>query len=122
LDYGVTIAVDYKPKETGAVVTTKKAAYSQGGDSTSGEVFIEIGGYVTNNTEPYKPVSSAWVLVEETGRTVKTDKQGRYTVGDLSMGDYTFSVKADGFQDLSVKFHVPAADGDYNIKLVPKTE
>lgn len=121
LDYGVTIAMDYKPKETGAVVTTKKTAYSQTGDSTSDETFFEIGGYVTNNTEPFAPVGNAWVLVEETGRTVKTDTQGRYVVGDLSGGEFTISVKADGFQDVSVKFQAPEPDGDYTIRLVPKT-
>lgn len=120
LDYSVTIAVDYRPAETGAVVTTKKTSYTQPGAAPH-ETVVEIGGYVTGNTEPFTPVSNAWVLVEQTGRTVKTDDRGRYVTGGLSAGEFTLSVRADGFQDVSVTFQAPEPDGDYTIRLVPKT-
>lgn len=120
LEYTITIALDYQEKETGPVVTAKIPEYKDKKDSSPGEFFIEIGGYVTDNAASPKPVAGAWVLVEETGKAVKTNQNGQYKISNFSKGEYTVSVKATGYNDITVKFQVPESDGDYNIKLIPK--
>lgn len=117
LDYGVTISLDYREAVTGATVTTKAAIFSQSGEPFSSEDIIQIGGRVYDSSEPPGPVIDAQVMVEETGRTVKSDQTGCYTVGHLAKGEYTFRVRAQGFHEKRLKVRVPAPGDVYDFKL-----
>lgn len=117
LDYSVTISLDYQPKVTVPMVTTKISTYEQIPESASPDVSIQIGGQVTDNSLPPNLVADAWVLMEETGRTEISDKDGRFTFDYLKRGAYTLRVRAVGFHEASRNIQVPEPSGEYNIQL-----
>lgn len=55
----------------------------------------EINGKV--ETEAGEPIENATVTIESENKTVRTNDQGRYTLG-IGMGEYTVSVKALGYK------------------------
>lgn len=117
LDYCVTIALDYYPKIIGPMATTRISTYSQIEDVSSKDVWIQIGGLVTDNNSPPNPIADAWVLLVETSQTERTDKEGRFTFSKLSRGTYTLRVRSVGFQEESRNIQVPEPSGEYNIQL-----
>lgn len=119
LDYSVTISLDYQPKIIEPMATTKISTYEQTPESTSSDVWIQIGGQVTDNALSPNPIENAWVLLEETRRTETTDKYGHFTFDYLKRGMYTLRVRAVGFQEASRSIQVPEPSGEYNIQLIP---
>jgi len=67
---------------------------------------ITIGGWVLNNADS-SPIVGATVQRTDTGATVTTDSQGRYTVSGLQAGAYPFIVSAAGHTAISRTLTVP---------------
>jgi hypothetical protein len=83
-----------------------------------GERRYLIGGTVTDSATPPTPVGSAWVFVQETGRTYVSDADGHFRIDGLGAGSYTLSVRAVGFEEASRGISVPQPDGIYDVRLL----
>jgi len=120
LDYRLTIALEYKESTTAAEVNSKIFRFREPGQPQISEQTVQIGGYVMDDRTPAVPVEDAWVLLEETGKTGKTDRRGCFRFDNLRQGTYTLSVRAKDYRDMSKKIAVPGTRGEYRIRLTPE--
>lgn len=116
----VTLPVALIQTLEGSPVTTRTIDY--GGS----DVFIQIGGYVFDATQPPiegKPVtaSNAWVGLEaSTGELLQasqTNTQGQFTFSNLAMGTYQLRVRYPGLAEVVHSIDVPSPEGKYNVQL-----
>ncbi len=83
-------------------------------------IFNQVGGYITDATEPGRAVQAEVILLEQ-GLNTRTDSEGRFTFSNLvERPKYTFIVVAPGYvttrHEVTV---VPTAS--YDIALQPET-
>ena len=112
LDYSVTISLVYQPPSSGPMVTAAQMSFAEG------EGWYMIGGVVRDQAAPGDGLEGAWVRVPETGKTYVAGPGGRFLIDAIAAGNYTFLVRAVGFQDGSRSIAVPQPDGLYDVQLV----
>ena len=119
LTYEATIPLDYArgPVEVGPVVTTRFTQYAPSPNGQPADELIQIGGLVTDNEASPQPIPNAWVLLNETGLTQITDREGRFSFSQLHQGTYHLQVRAVGFDDGHRPIEVPG--NEYNVRLTP---
>ena len=103
----------------GALVTTLTTEHRQAGQPETAEVWIQIGGTVTDPNK--RPVPGAWVRLETADdvppQTTETNELGRFTFTRLRMGHYTLRVRAPGFAEVKREIGVPSPEGSYDVRL-----
>lgn len=115
----VTVPVELLEEVAGPMVTTRITEYCQYGRPETAEVWIQIGGTVFDKTK--QPVPGAWVQLETTAndrlQTTETDKDGRFTFGDLRPGTYRLRARAVGLGELIpvTVIDVPSPTGGYDL-------
>lgn len=112
----VTLPVVLRTEIAGPMVTTRITEYRQRGQSETAEVWIQIAGTVTNPAGD--PVSGAWVHLDPGDHTTTTDAAGRFAFMRLRSGDYTLTVRASGFDAMSLPMQVPSPGGGYDVQLI----
>ena len=119
----VTLPVVLDTQVAGPMVTTRITEYRQTGRLETVEVFIQIGGTVTDAGG--NPVGGAWVRLETPAddplQTTYTDErsasEGRFTFLKLAAGDYQMRVRASGFTEEVRDITVPSSTGEYDVTL-----
>jgi hypothetical protein len=83
-------------------------------------VFNQVGGFVTDATDPGRPVQAEVILLEQ-GLNTRTDAAGRFTFSNLvERPKYTFIVVANGYVTRRHEvMAIPTAS--YDIALQPET-
>jgi hypothetical protein len=114
----VTIPIELTRVVAGPMVTTRITEYRQCGKPETAEVWIQIGGTITDSAG--NPVPHAWVRLETTKneplQTTETDKQGHFTFSNLHLGKYQLHVRAIG-KDKTLPINVPSPSGKYDVNL-----
>lgn len=124
LEYGVSIALDYRAGDEGPLVSgVLTRVGSRDGDAerlvAPADAQYTVGGTVRSSAPAAAPVAGAWVRIDETGELAVADTAGQYVVQRLVPGLYTLRVRATGFQEASRQLPVPLAAGSYDISLLP---
>ena len=121
----VTLPITLAGRMSGPIVTTRITEYRLSGVPESAERWIQIGGYVLDETDPLpdgtpSPIEGAWVRIENaTGQLVsstETDDAGRFTFDRLRAGSYVLST---GVIDLGIQTRtvdVPSETGEYDLR------
>lgn len=87
-------------------------------DSDGVTVFNQVGGYITDATQPGMPVRAEVILLEQ-GLNTRTDVAGRFTFSNIvERPRYTFIVVAPGYVTTRHEVTIPAAS--YDIALQPE--
>jgi hypothetical protein len=58
-----------------------------------------VSGKVTDDSE--NPIAEAEVIIEDTALSATTDENGDYTIADVSVGTYTVTASAEGYEPAS---------------------
>jgi hypothetical protein len=119
----VTLPVILEKQIAGSMVTTRITEYRQSGKPETAEVWIQIGGTVTDPKGT--PVANAWVRLETLSNeplqttTTKEDERERgcFTFVQLKPGIYRLRVRALGFPEFVGDITVPSPAGNYDVKL-----
>ena len=77
-----------------------------------------LRGLVTGEQDS-GPIPAAKVTLVGAGKVTKTDDQGRFVFENLSAGEYTVAVEAEGYQTHKSKVKVPA-EGEIEVTIVLK--
>jgi hypothetical protein len=116
INYVVTIPVDLEVALTVPEVRTKVIGLRRSdGDGNGLEQSIEIAGTLHRKGNPVRTLPGATILVRELQMTANTDDKGRFTLGKLGFGSYTFEVVVPGEKRRRVAVIVPS--GSYDIGL-----
>ena len=118
LDYRVSLALDYRDKISGPMVTTQVNRFSQADLPSAPDEQIQIGGRVTNSAVPPKPVAGAWVRLDAGGLTAVSDDDGRFIFQGVVRGAHVLNVRAVGFADATRAIQVPEPSGHYDLTVV----
>lgn len=114
----VTLPIELLVEAAGPLVTTRVTEYRQSGRAETAEVWIQIGGRVTNASGV--PVQNAWVQLETTAgvplRSANTNELGRFTFGDLRAGRYRLRARAVGLGERARELDVPSNSGEYDLR------
>jgi len=113
LEYKATIAIPHQQPVSGPMVITLNLGLV--GDRP----FYIIGGTVRDANTSSRPVVAAWVRLDQTGQVSVSDEQGRFLIERIAAGNYTLTVRANGFREGSRAISVPAQSGLYDINLTP---
>ena len=121
LNMVVTIAMDLPKSISESIpkVITKTTEYEQLNTPGPGEEEIQIGGRVTNMADPPVGIEGALVTILELKKTTRTDKDGYYSLANLPRGQFTFMVRASGYEEKQVMMRIPIdeAGKNYDIQL-----
>lgn len=80
----------------------------------------QIGGHITDSTDPTKPIKADVILVEQ-GLNMRTDEQGRFTFTNLvPRSQYTVIAVAPGYETTRQELVVPAKS--YDFQMQPEAE
>jgi hypothetical protein len=112
----VTLPIILHTEVAGPMVTTRITEYRHRGKPETAEVWIQIGGTVTNPAS--EPVRGAWVHLDPEDRTTTTNEEGRFTFLRLRTGEYILTVRATGFDEMSQPIQVPSPGGGYDVQLI----
>ena len=101
------------------MVTTRITEYRVDGRPESAELWIQIGGAVTDGGGA--AVEDAWVGLEslagEQLRSARTGVSGRFVFGELRSGSDSLRVRAVGRPERVEPIDVPAPTGNYDIQV-----
>ncbi|HZS03174.1 MAG TPA: Pvc16 family protein [Chloroflexota bacterium] len=82
------------------------------------DALVAIGGWVTDDATPARPVVGALATLVEPGLTAATDAAGHFTFANLPPGAYTLRVAAAGYAAVERAVQVPARTADeYRVML-----
>lgn len=113
LDYRVTISLDFMDLATGPLVTTQISSFVQSDLGGPADEWIQIGGFVLDNSAPPNPQPNAWVRLDA-GQPMATDALGRFVFAGVTPGAHTIHARS-AFRDGSRTLTVPDPTGDYNV-------
>ncbi len=89
-------------------------------DVENGDELFVVGGTIRDDdAQAPQPVKDAWVRVDELGEVVTTDSQGRFVLSRITRGNYSLSVRANGYQPGGRTLAVPEPTGLYDVTLTP---
>ena len=114
----VTLPVAYPTQVAGGMVTTRITEYRQTGKPESSEVWVQIGGTVTDSLA--QPVTNAWVQIETTAgvalQQADTSELGRFTFINLRKQQYRLRCRASGLGEIVRDIEVPSPSGEYDMQ------
>jgi hypothetical protein len=113
LDYRVTISLDFMDLSTGPLVTMQVSSFVQSDLRGSNDEWVQIGGFVLDNSVPPKPQPTAWVRMDN-GQPMVTDALGRFVFTGVTRGAHTIHARS-AFRDGSRGVIIPDPTGDYNV-------
>lgn len=115
----VTISLEPGELKTDHMVTTKIIKYQLKGKPETAKEIIQIGGRVTDITNPELGISGASVSIPDLHKQTITDTSGYYTFYSFPRGEFRCLVHKDGFQDAEMMLQVPAptTEKNYDIQL-----
>jgi hypothetical protein len=113
ITYVVTIPLDLDVAFTAPIVSTRVLAVRD--EKKEPEERIEIKGRVHRKGKPELDMAGVTLLIKETGRTAKTDEQGRYFFRKLSPGSYTLLVQSPDQKEQELALNIPSRS--YDIEL-----
>jgi hypothetical protein len=119
----VTLPVELIKEISGPMVTTRITEYGPGDNSEKAEVWIQIGGTVTDRNG--NPAGGAWVRLQTpTGEPLQTAttkeeerERGRFTFSQLKAGAYQLRVRLKGHTQATKDIQVPSITGNYDVNL-----
>ncbi len=126
VSYTVTLALDPWTEIDGPIVRTlqlragqasKLPIYKELDEGSAGFDLTFIAGTVRNNKREDEPEPGLRVAIKGTGWVDTTDEQGRFSLGGMPQGDYTLVVWPPKGRPKEKEISVPAADGDYDVKI-----
>ena len=120
LNVVITITMDmYKQvPEPVPVVITKITGYAQLNESRPPEEDIQIGGRITNTSDPPIGIKNAVVTITDLNVVTSSDENGYYSFAHLTTGQFTFNVRVKNYQAKTVDMVIPADQGkNYDIQL-----
>lgn len=120
VDFVATVAMDREAVEAGPLVLTKRMyiRHMDGTDAVAEEI-LQIAGIVHRGEKERQPVGNAIVTLVDAGRSVRTDRYGRYSFANVAPGDVQVRVSIDG-SSVEQTLTIPSTDHDaahYDIAL-----
>jgi hypothetical protein len=113
----VTLPVLLTDQFSGPMVTTRITEYRQAGRPESADVWVQIGGQVSDPSG--QALAGAWVGLESTtGESLdqtSTDRIGRFTFNRLREGTYVLRARPPGLGEIVRSIEVPSPTGEYNL-------
>ena len=125
-NFVVTMPMDLeRPIPTGPMITTKLTKYEikdlsqrdEGIPESREEFLFQIGGRIIDTNDPPNGIPKAVVEIVDLGRSVKSDKNGFYTIAKIPRGYYRIKATANGYITNHRDLEVPEPHGDYHIIL-----
>jgi hypothetical protein len=113
INYIVTMSLDIEMEFTASMVRTKQVKFSPPGAES--EQWLQIVGLIHESGKPALGVAGARIVSRETGMSVESDSEGRYSFPRINAGKHTLQVTAKGRKVSETTVQVPG--GNYDLEI-----